>query len=154
MKSKKFRPLCEDVFRFLIDEFGCHVESRDQREYADCITYKNKTTAIIIMYEIYEERVRTLLCRLVDGKIPPYPLFVRPDTVLNQFDLLDLVKIKDQKLFNKLLSQEGKEVLSETIMEHATALRKYGRDIIRGNFSDFKKLEAVVKKRANNQGEE
>jgi hypothetical protein len=94
-----------------------------------------------------------MLCRMVNGKLPPYPIFVRRETVLNWFDLEDIVALKEPSIeleqdFADSDNPTAKE-LAENLKVYAGALKKYAKDILSGDFSSFAKLEKIVKKRAD-----
>ena len=168
-----FFALCDRHFQFLLEEFGCRIVSRKDNSWrwGYEITYKNSTTAVKIRYEPTYRHVFILLCQLVNGKIPDYPVFIKSKTKLNQFYLDDLLVIRspDAKIlhrkpfgninFDDLDAKQiieavaaappfTKRDLGHMVKTYAAALRRHGADVLRGDFTVFAKLEKIVRKRA------
>ncbi len=147
-----FRELCRTLFRFLEEEYGFRVTEEKSDVFGSYITYRNTTTAVIISFEPREGGVFIRLYRLVDGKIPDYPVFVHPDTQLNMFYLDTLLEVRVPSLH---VEQDPKEMakpslskLKEVLQQYAALLHLYANDILRGDFKVFEDLETIVKKRA------
>lgn len=157
MKKKKreteeyFFNTCQKEFQYLIDKFNCRVISKSLTNYSSTIIYKNNTTAIEISYEPREEYIFVLLMRLVDGVVPGYPIFIYQETKLHVFYLDDLLGIRNPSL---IISRKLAGVpftnsdIGKMLKRYALALRKYGSDILNGDFIIFSDLEKIVKRRA------
>jgi len=123
------------------DIYGCY------------ITYNNDIVAVEVSYEIKDGGLFVMLCRMVDGGLPPQEVFVRSKTVLNRFDLEDIVSLKEPSIdleqdFADPHKPTTKE-LETNLRVYAEALKTYAKDILRGDFSTFADLEKIVKRRAN-----
>jgi len=95
-----------------------------------------------------------MLIRLVDGKLPDYPIFIDEDTVLNYFDLQDLlsVRIPCVKENNLEIGITNSEI-ENYIQQIAQNLRTKAEDILKGYFLIFSDLERIVKERARQLNE-
>ena len=95
-----------------------------------------------------------MLIRLVDGKLPDYPIFIDEDTVLNYFDLQDLlsVRIPCVKENNLEIGITNSEI-ENYIQQIAQNLRTKAEDILKGDFLIFSELERIVKERARQLNE-
>lgn len=168
--TELFFKLCSKHFEFLIDEFGCRLVGKKSDNFKDELIYRNATTAIKISYEPRESYVFILLCQLVNGKIPDYPVFINRKTKLHQFYLDDLLVLRSpstrirKKPFGDTIPPNldvkqiiqacaadpfTKRDLEHMVKTYAAALRKHGADILRGDFTVFAQLEKIVKKRAD-----
>lgn len=103
----------------------------------------DETTAIAVRFEVRENHVFVIIRRLVDGKVPMYPIFIKHDTVLDLFYLDDLIKLRLPSI--KVGADDDVEV---KIPKYADALQKCATDVLQGDFSVFPELEQVVKNRA------
>ena len=171
MNSELFFKLCDRYFQFLLEKFGCRVVSRKDNSWrwGYEVTYQNSTTAVKIRYEPADHYVFILLCQLVNGKIPDYPVSIHRKTKLHQFYLDDLLVLRSpgtrirSKPFGDTIPDDlsAKQIIEACVanpftkhdLEHmvktyAAALRKHGADILRGDFTVFAQLEKIVKKRA------
>lgn len=151
-KQRLFEQLCAKHFKFLIERYGFKKLKPDKDAYGCRVTYIGKTTGVKVSYEYKDGGLFVLLARLINGKMPPYPVFVKPDSVLNQFYLEDIVAVKHPSFqlkqnFDDIVNPTLEE-LESSLSNYAEALQIYGQDILKGDFSIFSKLEERVKKRA------
>lgn len=143
----KFKYYCNTIFGYLEKEYGFKETKNEENRFGYYITYQNSTTAIRISYEPMECGVFVLLSRLINDDIPKYPVFIKPETIINSFYLDDIIKLKmlssEKELRNTSLLNE-KEL--ETVMnECAHNLKQYATDILKGNFKLFEELDVIVK---------
>ncbi|MFN8471515.1 MAG: hypothetical protein U0822_04790 [Anaerolineae bacterium] len=148
----EFQELCRTLFQFLEEEYGFRVTEAKGDVFGSYITYRNMATAVMISFEPREGGVFIRLYRLVDGKIPDYPVFIYPDTQLNMFYLDTLLEVRAPSL---RVEQDPKEMakpslskLKEVLQQYAALLHLYADDILQGDFKVFEELEKIVKKRA------
>lgn len=145
-----FERVCMKRLRFLKEDFQFQLEKVERKPFGIFITYLNSSTGVRVSLEPREGRIFVLVCRLIDGKIPEYPIFVKPDTPLNCYYLDDIVRLKLDKLpsrpvVKQLLSPTGAET---ALTEISSLLREFAADILTGNFTMFADLDRVVKTRA------
>lgn len=122
-------------FIFLDAEFDCHVLSVDKDAAQFSINYANKTTGIGVRYEPLDNVVFIYLVKLVDGAFPAYSVknWYNIDSLIYRMSPVD--KIEQEKYgFSFSNSQED----FDTILSlYARALKKYGKNILRGDFAIF-----------------
>jgi hypothetical protein len=151
-----FFKVCFEKFNFLVTEFGCRRAVREETGLCQVI-YRNKTTAVEIGFEWREQYIYVELYRLVKGKIKENPIMIRPESNLRVFNLEDLLAIRAPELAfssnppSKPLSNNDVEKI---LTDRALALHKYARDISRGDFSVFRELDGIVKRRVLVKGEQ
>ncbi len=147
-----FEKLCRKVFKFLEDEFDFEIVTSERDSFGSYITYQNSTTGIRFSLEPKEGGMFILLSRLIDGKIPDYPIFVGSGTPLNSFYLDDLISLRAQSLkveqeIEELFNPNG---LERVLVQYANILQQYAIDILKGDFQVFTELAEIVTKRAEN----
>lgn len=159
---KKFRNCVIKSFTFLIKKFDFKIvkEGKAPYVYSYRMTYKNKTTAINISYDVRDEGISVLIYRLVNGEIPGYPIFVRKNTVINCYYLDRIIAVRssspDEELYTKKHAREfppiyDAKTIEKIVNEYGEALEKYGTDILTGDFSVFTKLEKELKESNKNR---
>lgn len=158
---KKFRNFVVKDFSFLVEKFNFKIikEGKEPYAYSYRITYKNKTTAINVSYDIRDEGISVLIYRLVDGEIPTYPIFVTKDTMVNCYYFDTIIALRssnpDEDLYTKEHVKEfppiyDEKTIEKIVSEYAKAVRKYGKDIMTGDFRVFNELENELKKNNKN----
>jgi hypothetical protein len=147
-----FTRKCIDKFSYL-DAYGFKLEDIKETEYRDQITYKSETTGIKISLEIRDNQIFVYLIRLINGSIPAYL-----DAPSRWFYLDNIVKFRSpsatlpRKGFGDLLTADDIDYI---LSEYALALKEYGEDVLRGNFSIFTELARLINrpKRSSNEQE-
>ena len=146
-----FENLCRQTFQFLEDDFGFKIASveRGPVNVGIHITYQGRS-AVQVSFEPRENAVFVYLIRLLDGKIPEYPL----KYPMNSFYLDELINLKSpslkvaQKGAGKLLSSRDLEAI---LNQYANALRQVGIDVLRGDPRIFLQLEQMRKREQSHQ---
>lgn len=147
--QKEFKKVCTELFQFLEKEYYCNVTI--QEDYLGVfVTYQNKTTAVRVSYENREDGVFVLFSKLIDGKIPQYPVFLKTETRIHSFYLDDIVSYQSPVEGNnqKLHKENKKNELFNKLYYYSILTKKYANNILLGDFNIFPKLEVIVKKRA------
>ena len=138
---KTFEKQCHQIFQFLVDDFGFKIVSveRGPANVGVHITYQGRS-AVQVSFEPAEDAVFVYLIRLLDGKIPDYPLKY-PTNAFYLDELIDLkspsLKIARKNVGKPLSSQELEAILKQ----YANALRRIGADVLRGDSGAFVQLE-------------
>lgn len=148
--SREFERICRNQLRFLENEYGFELVKTEREPYGVYMTYQNRTTALRISLEPAEGGIFVLLSKLVSGKIPRYPIFVKPRTQLHSFYLNDIVQLKASKGASGCAWRKASTAaeISTSLGEIAILLRTFASDILSGDFSVFVPLDRVVKARA------
>jgi hypothetical protein len=136
-------------------KFGSKIVKIEHGDYGELIIYQNETTGTTI-YNEPRDGIFVSLSRLVNGKIPKYPLQIEANTPLNTYYLEDII------FFNTSKDNLGKRIknylrklnfplkfdLTKTLTRYATELEEHAADILNGDFKDFPELDKIVKRRA------
>jgi hypothetical protein len=136
-----FAQKCLNKFRYL-SAYGCELVGIEEDSYGTDITYKNQPTGIRISFEIRENDIFVYLIRLINGEIPPYL-----DAPSRWFYLDNLVRLRSPE--TTLPRKEAGDWLTsddidEILTAYAGALKEYGEDVLRGDFSIFAELARQV----------
>lgn len=148
-----FERTCVEEFGFLVTDYGLKMAQVEKAAYGCYVTYNNEVVAVEVSYDIKDGGLFVMLCRMVNGKIPPQEVFIRSETLINRFDLEDVVSLKEPSIdleqdFADPHKPTAKE-LRTNLKIYAEALKTYAKDILGGDFSSFADLEKIVKRRAN-----
>jgi hypothetical protein len=145
MSAKRWEALVDSHFGFLRTDFQSVITGTAEENWWSLRTsYHNPTTAVEVLYSGEFERVEVLLVRLVDGKRPPAPIFTSEAPVLHHFDLANVLKLRapdELRAIEPHFSLNPDEVEVQLSL-WASALKKHGADVVRGDFSAFAVLEA------------
>lgn len=143
----------KEQFSYLEKEFNFELIGFDEEKYTLQVLYKNNTTAIRISFEPYDVGIIISIIKLVNGKIIENPKPLKKDTKVNIFDLGDLINLRNPSLWIEITQKNHPGALTVEEFEnitliYASALKKYGDDILSGNFGMFNELNRIVIERA------
>lgn len=136
-----FTQKCLNKFRYLAT-YGFELTGIEEDRYGTEITYKSETTGIKVSFDIRENDIFLYLIRLIKGDIPAYI-----DAPSRWFYLDNLVKLRSpsttlpRKEFGDWLTPDD---IDEILTAYASALKEYGEDVLRGNFSVFVELAQQI----------
>jgi hypothetical protein len=142
-----FERICLGQLHLVLKTLGFIIIKKEKDALGVFITFQNPTTAVRVSFEPREGGIFVLVTRLVDGKIPAYPLFIGPDTVIHSFYLDDLVRVKAPGFQFGFTKQEFSTPaqIESALAEVAEQLEDYADDVTRGDFEIFNELDRVVK---------
>lgn len=146
----RFFNLCLQKFQFLFDEYGFKKKRKETAGGDYSILFQNTMTAIVVGFEWRDQYIYVRLCRLPDGEFRKNPIFITEDSEISCFDIEDLLTIRapemgiDAALFGKALSDKEVE---RVIAVYADAVQTQASDILKGDFSVWPELDAIVKNR-------
>jgi hypothetical protein len=153
---KQFEKYCRRIFKPVLEgKFGFKLVDVKQTDFSDYLTYQNSTTGIKIIYEPRECGIFILLSRLIDGKMPEYPIHIKANTILNSFDLEDIISFKLSqkgigykfKNFFRKYNIYRKASLVRNLTRYSEELEEHAGYILKGDFGDFPELDKIVKNR-------
>lgn len=146
---ERFEKRCWKSFKFLEEEFGFRVVKRARDSISSSLIFQNETTAVEISLEPIDGGVFVLLSRLVNGKIPKYPIFIKRETRLDSFYLDDLLQLRlpGTTVKHGYVDKNSQDRIEQTLAQAADQLREHGSEVLRGDFKVFSKLDAIVKAR-------
>jgi len=138
-------------FDFLEKDYGfsffkCTVDTGSYK-----LMFKSNTVGIVLEYEPREFYLFITMCKLLQGEIPPKVVDISPKTVINCFDLDDVVSLSSKGSLvpdYTSLAPDEKITLDDLFKKQAENLRKSAHEILNGDFSLFVELDRVVKGRA------
>ena len=151
LKRKELKQLCKRYFEFLYEDHGFRLEGERSDSWGYELLLTNNTVGVILTFEYREFYLFVKLCRLRDGAFPPKPGEIRPETTLDSFDLDDIVSIMSPGTSippYELNTKLDLEFLEDVVKKQSDNLRRYGIDIVNGDFSIFPELDKIVKERA------
>lgn len=156
-KENAWQAVVERHFDYLRTRYGFHVASVDASSWWQTrLVYQTGVLAVAVDRSVEFNRVEVCLIRLVDGAIPPYPIFITPDTAVHYFWLDSLLAARAPHLIPALREVAG---LRDEQIEHdlkflASAVEKHAADVLRGDFAIFGTLAAHIKARAREHPQE
>ena len=150
MKEDNFINLCKDAFGFLQEDFGFKLSKPKADSFGTTMIYMNSTTGVTVYFEPRENYILLMLHRLVNKKIPEYPVFFDKESIINSYYIDSLIKLrkgntKDIDLaLGKRRPYEPLKI-RECLEAYSRLLRTTAADILCGNFSVFVDLERILK---------
>jgi len=153
-----FLQICEEKLRPILDEYGL-VKTRvdDPGGYMYyTVIFQNETTALLVYFEWRDVYLTVQICRLVDGQVQQKWYAADPEWTCFPVEVLLTVRAPDYDQSPLLISQtyedfSGDDAIMDDVRNqleiYAAALREYGGDIFRGDFSVFPQLEMILKQR-------
>ena len=153
-----FLRICEEALRTLMEEYGLartRVDDPGGYMYYTVI-YQNETTALRVYFEWRDIYLSVQICRLVDGQVQKESHAFNKEWT--SFEVEDLLTVRapgfDQSPLLATRSWEdfkGEDAILDDVRQkleiYAVALREYGGDILRGDFSIFPQLDKLVKQK-------
>lgn len=137
--KQSFFDACIDHFYFLIDKYNCTIIKSCSTFYNISLTYANSTTGIEIGLEPRENYIFLYLIKLHDGKVPGYltspESWIYLDAILSS--LSPPFKIRQKPYGDWLKPEDVKEIVTN----YARALKRYGSDVLSGDFKIFTELK-------------
>jgi len=129
-----------DHFGFLETTYGFHFASVDRASWwQTTVRYDAPTLAVRIDKSVEFERVKVWLIRLVDGRLPEYPIFINPDTPINYVILDRVLQNRAPHEAERLANMRGlhDEQVERSLVFLSDMLRTYCDDVLRGDFAIF-----------------
>ena len=175
MNKDHFFEVCKIKFDPIIKKFNFTIVKQIDEDWGYKLFMQNDTTGIEIYYEFRDMIVLIKLYRLINGAIQEQKGEIRPDTVLNSFDINDLLEIRSpsskvpsqetieglDNIIKKMVSgkkvkldeypqeiQDGGLSIDNILSKHVKHLEKHAKDILEGDFKILNKIDKIVKKRA------
>jgi hypothetical protein len=151
MDAKEWERRVDPHFGYLRTEFACEIVERSNENWWETsLIYQNATTAVKVACSEEFDRLVTDIIRLVDGARPPTVVFVSEAPKLHKFGLGNLLMIRAPELWGEMKEQKGQsdKAITTQLQSQAKALREFGSDILRGDFSSFDEMEARVRAKA------
>lgn len=136
MKNKEFSEYVENLFGYLVTDFGFKVIKRYEENWSRMgVMYGNPTTSVSIIWEFFMADVSVDIIK----HVKPGPDF----QVGNPYIGLDHVlhhrapELKLRDVNERVLSDDA---IKEDLQRYAPALRRYAYDMLRGDFRFFDEI--------------
>lgn len=149
---KSISEKCQTCFRFLESEYGMKIVSSKIKNWGLELRYKNNFVGVTLKFELREFYLFVKISKLTNGDFPKLSGEIRSNTILNTFDLDDVVTICNKKLL--LPPHKIDQPLNEIYLEHliknqANNLKNVAQKMLEGDFSKYYySLNKIVKERA------
>ena len=160
MKKTELEKIFEETFGFLLTDYNFCKTLSKQEEWGYHFIATNSTTGIEIEYEFREAYIQIYVYKLVDGKIVKnVSNAIKNNKPIMGFGLGWIIESVNPADRIKPAYEYGKESSfydNENGLKNyadfvASKLKRYANDILRGDFSLFGDLDALVKENNNNQ---
>lgn len=155
MAAKDFDIIAQEQFKFLVSEYDFRLSKCEKEDWGYELIYLNDTTGVKITYEYREAYVFIMLYQLLDGEFQENPRNIEGNTILHGYGLDDLISLRNPQTLIKPAYDYGeqskyydeKNGLLLYVSEFAENLKKYAKDILKGDFTIFPELDKIVKER-------
>jgi hypothetical protein len=135
-------------FAYLRTTHGFRIASADATSFwVTRVVYQSDVAAVAVDKSIEFERVELSVIRLVDGRLPQYPIFVLPDTVINQTLFDTILTIRNPDLLDHLRGLKGldDDHIEKSLTFLARSLEEIAPDFLTGDLSLFEAVDALIK---------
>ncbi len=137
----RFEQAAQEAFGFLERDFNMvlYPDTPDQRKLEPPVrylNYRNDTTFVRVELDVKDRSFNVLAGPLVDGRVPPYPIFLEreeePVLWLPLWAILEAVEVAHPPF-----SFAEDQRLDRELAAWATALREHATAALRGDFEDL-----------------
>ena len=147
--AETFFAECDEAFKHLRKQFRLLKVKRSAKR--DVFKYfcANQTSGVVVIYEFTRHYIGVQVCRLINGEFPASPGEVGHDTVLNCYDVGDVLSIRSPDEWKEFRFQTTSfGLVKPELIKYASCLERHCEDILNGDFLLFQQLDAIVKDRA------
>ena len=127
-------------FGFLETTYGFHFANVDGASWwQTTVRYDSPQLAVEIANSRESVCVELCLIRLVDGRVPEYPIFINPDTPINYVYMHKVLEVRAPHEAQKLRELQGlsDEEVERSLVFLSDMLRTHCDDVLRGDFAIF-----------------
>ncbi len=150
-RASEWRELVEPHFGFLTDLGFTSVEVDESSFWSLWVQYRSGTSAVRISKSNEFIRCEVELIRLVDGQVPPYPIWITADRI--DWALLDTVlEVRAPELMRRIPPGGLKpSELDNQLRFWSQALRDWAADFLAGGFGPIDDAAGLVRARVAEQ---
>ena len=137
-------------FGYLRATYGFRITSADASSvWTTRVVYQTDVAAVVVDLSTEFQRVEVSVMRLVDGRLPEYPIFILPDTVINETLLDNVLLIRNPNLLDQLRGLEGldEDHIEKSLAFLARTLEETIPDFLGGDLSIFEAVDRLIKER-------
>lgn len=127
-------------FGYLETSYGFHVaEVNASTWWETFVRYESASLAVKVTHSVEFDRAELWLVRLVEGKLPEYPIFINPDTPINYVILDRALQNRAPEEAERLRELGGlsDEAVERSLAFLSSALRTYCDDTLHGDLAIF-----------------
>ena len=154
-EGRKWQEVVERHFGFLA-EFGFgRPDVDDSTFWATSVTYRTDVVGLKVSRSNEFMRSEVQLIRLVDGEVPPYPIWITSEPI--NWILLDTVlEARDPGRLHEASALSGldKDSIARQLTFWADALQAVAPDFLRGDVAAIEEGEAIVRERVRQNPQE
>ncbi len=146
-REEQWRVKVAAHFGYLETEYGFHIAKVDASSgWETYLRYESSALAVKVSRSVEFDTAELGIIRLVDGRVPKYPVFINPDTPINYVMLDRIVGERAPQESEQFHSLRGlsDEQIERTLAFLATSLRAYADDVLRGDFAIFDVVAAQL----------
>lgn len=139
-------------FSFLEERFHWSVVAReDASNWETTVTYARDPCAVIVRYSVEFQRAEVELVRLVDGNVPPVPVFVHPSTRIDRSLIDNLLALRAPSKLAELRRFAGLDEPSmhQALALQADALERYAIEFLWLDLGVFDEFDLLIKARVS-----
>jgi hypothetical protein len=147
-EAAKWRKIVEPHFGFLVQLGFATVAVDDSSFWSIWVQYRSETSAIRVSKSNEFIRCEVQLIRLVNGEVPPYPIWITDDRI--DWALLDnVVEAREPNLMAEVSRQTGLKPseIDEQLRFWAQVLRDLAGDFLDGGFGPLDEAGALIRGR-------
>lgn len=151
VSNEQFLKACNTLLSFLSTDYGLDRVPQKNKDREFRMIYSNQVVAVDLAFERRDFYLFVKLVRPQRGNFPPSPGEIQADSVLDSFDLDDIVSLRSPE--SLIPPHSGSASLNiaffdQIISTQAKNLNEFASDVLRGDFSIFAELDRLVKRRA------
>ncbi len=149
-KAEAWQEKVDRHFAYLRATYGFRITSADASSgWVTRVVYQTDMAAVCVDRSIEFERVELSVMRLVDGRLPEYPVFILPDTVINETLFDNILTIRNPRLLDQLHELKGldDDHIEASLAFLARTLEEIMPDFLTDDLSIFKEVDELIKER-------
>ena len=149
-EAEAWRAQVDRHFAYLRTTYGFRITSADASSvWVTRVVYQTDMAAVRVDRSFEFQRVELSVMRLVDGRLPEYPIFILPDTVINQTLFDSILMIRSPHLLEQLHELTGldDEHIEASLAFLARTVEEIVPDFLTGDLSIFAAVDALIKER-------
>ena len=151
ISNEQYLEVCNSRFLFLSSDYGLDQVCEKNEDWGFAMVYKNQMVGVNLTFELRDFYLFVKVVRLLGGNFPSSPGEIQPNTILDSFDLDDIVGLRSSDSLippYKGSTSFNLSFFDQIVSTQAENLRVFASDLLGGDFSIFAELDRVVKERA------
>ncbi len=111
--AEAWRAKVDLYFGYVRTTYGFRITSADASSvWVTRVIYQSDVAAVAVERSVEFDRVEVSVIRLVDGQLPEYPIFIVPDTIINQTLLDNMLLLRNPDQFEQLRCVDSKVLMT------------------------------------------